>query len=121
MNYDELNEAFEKITRASHPTNELKFEGRTYKGSHHPVDPEGAARFHDAPNLERCRECFNLEPYCTCINIPAEVHKIRESMDRHPSRPTIAGVTPEERDRLLKAYAARGAEDIEAFLNGDGE
>ena len=102
----------------------FEFEGREYKSTPSPeVDPQGLEKFHDTPNLPRCRACWNLEPACSCsgvTNTPVAEEIIGKMIEQlHPSvaRPTVAGVTPERRDQLLDAYARRGVDLIEQMLN----
>lgn len=61
----------------------------------------------------RCIYCWNVKAYCTCAR--------ERSQQQHPSgaRPTVAGVTPEERDRLLDAYIERGVKELEIMVNAD--
>ncbi len=103
-------------------TGNCEFEGREFRPISHPVSAdakeEAIAMYHDAPAPTRCQECFNIRAYCTCaVMFTGEMI----SRAHHPTaRPTVAGVTPEERDRLLDAYIERGVEEFERMLNDNG-
>lgn len=64
----------------------------------------------------RCPECFNFTQWCVCV--PSDASELM-----HPSyglsdlSPIDKIATPEDRERMLREYAERGATELELLAN----
>lgn len=125
-----LERAYDKISRQTKPgpLGESGYEWVAPDPEAAPTPEERAealAHFYDDPPPTRCPSCFNVDAYCTCGLINSR--RAHPSAERAPMRavPDFNNIdkilgSPEDRERMLREYAERGATELELLAN-DGE